>query len=86
MLDTKYPYVCHAEMNAIMNKNAASVAGAVRQRKGLWGGGGRWMGRSGRSGPAQHLLPLHPHALPPQPAETTRNPLFPLFPLSRPFT
>ncbi|XP_055334273.1 deoxycytidylate deaminase-like [Paramacrobiotus metropolitanus] len=24
-LDTKYPYVCHAEMNAIMNKNSASV-------------------------------------------------------------
>ena len=29
-LETKYPYVCHAEMNAILNKNAASVAGAVR--------------------------------------------------------
>lgn len=27
-LDTKYPYVCHAEMNAIMNKNTASLAGA----------------------------------------------------------
>ncbi|KAL4433212.1 hypothetical protein ABPG77_003260 [Micractinium sp. CCAP 211/92] len=27
-LDTKYPYVCHAEMNAILNKNGASVAGA----------------------------------------------------------
>jgi dCMP deaminase len=26
-LDTKYPYVCHAEMNAIMNKNAASLKG-----------------------------------------------------------
>ncbi|OWA51726.1 Deoxycytidylate deaminase [Hypsibius exemplaris] len=25
LLDTKYPYVCHAEMNAIMNKNSASV-------------------------------------------------------------
>lgn len=25
--DTKYPYVCHAELNAIMNKNDASVAG-----------------------------------------------------------
>ncbi|XP_066913110.1 deoxycytidylate deaminase-like [Clytia hemisphaerica] len=24
-LDTKYAYVCHAEMNAIMNKNSASV-------------------------------------------------------------
>mmetsp|Transcript_2407 Transcript_2407/g.4920 ORF Transcript_2407/g.4920 Transcript_2407/m.4920 type:complete len:291 (-) Transcript_2407:187-1059(-) len=28
VLNTKYPYVCHAEMNAIMNKNAASLAGA----------------------------------------------------------
>jgi dCMP deaminase len=28
-LQTKYPYVCHAEMNAILNKNGASVAGAV---------------------------------------------------------
>eukprot|EP00959_Pyramimonas_sp_CCMP1952_P132273 2765629-Pyramimonas_sp.AAC.1 len=28
VLKTKYPYVCHAEMNAIMNKNAASLAGA----------------------------------------------------------
>ena len=27
-LDTKYPYVCHAEMNAIMNKNGASIKGA----------------------------------------------------------
>ncbi|PRW45007.1 Deoxycytidylate deaminase isoform A [Chlorella sorokiniana] len=27
-LDTKYPYVCHAEMNALLNKNGASVAGA----------------------------------------------------------
>ena len=25
----RYPYVCHAEMNAIMNKNTASLAGAV---------------------------------------------------------
>merc|ERR1711874_589821 len=25
-LETKYMYVCHAEMNAILNKNAASVA------------------------------------------------------------
>jgi len=24
-LDTKYPYVCHAEVNAIMNKNSAST-------------------------------------------------------------
>ncbi|VDO99075.1 unnamed protein product [Soboliphyme baturini] len=29
ILDTKYPYVCHAEMNAIMNKHAASVVGAT---------------------------------------------------------
>ena len=28
-LATKYPYVCHAEMNAVLNKNAASVAGAT---------------------------------------------------------
>ena len=27
-LDTKYPYVCHAELNAIMNKNAADLTGA----------------------------------------------------------
>ena len=27
-LGTKYPYVCHAEMNAIMNKNAVSLKGA----------------------------------------------------------
>jgi dCMP deaminase len=26
-LFTKYPYVCHAEMNAIMNKNSASTKG-----------------------------------------------------------
>eukprot|EP00451_Oxyrrhis_marina_P002706 CAMPEP_0204273482 /NCGR_PEP_ID=MMETSP0468-20130131/23493_1 /ASSEMBLY_ACC=CAM_ASM_000383 /TAXON_ID=2969 /ORGANISM="Oxyrrhis marina" /LENGTH=213 /DNA_ID=CAMNT_0051249519 /DNA_START=25 /DNA_END=666 /DNA_ORIENTATION=+ len=26
-LDTKYPYVCHAEMNAILNKNEANVNG-----------------------------------------------------------
>ncbi|CAK8697102.1 deoxycytidylate deaminase-like [Clavelina lepadiformis] len=26
-LETKYPYVCHAEMNAIMNKNSSSVKG-----------------------------------------------------------
>lgn len=30
LLDTKYPYVCHAEMNALLNKNGASVSGAVR--------------------------------------------------------
>lgn len=27
--DTKYPYVCHAEMNAIMNKNEANLSGAT---------------------------------------------------------
>ena len=27
-LDTKYPYVCHAEVNAILNKCAADVKGA----------------------------------------------------------
>ena len=26
-LDTKYPYVCHAEVNAILNKNCESLAG-----------------------------------------------------------
>ncbi|XP_057233875.1 deoxycytidylate deaminase isoform X1 [Malurus melanocephalus] len=26
-LETKYPYVCHAELNAIMNKNSADVKG-----------------------------------------------------------
>merc|ERR1712118_221407 len=25
--DTKYPYVCHAEMNAILNKNSADIRG-----------------------------------------------------------
>ncbi|XP_013785045.1 deoxycytidylate deaminase-like isoform X1 [Limulus polyphemus] len=25
ILDTKYPYVCHAEMNAILNKNSADL-------------------------------------------------------------
>jgi dCMP deaminase len=28
-LKTKYPYVCHAEMNAIMNKNQSSLEGAT---------------------------------------------------------
>jgi dCMP deaminase len=28
-LDTKYPYVCHAEMNAILNKNSADVRGCT---------------------------------------------------------
>lgn len=28
-LDTKYPYVCHAEMNAILNKNTASIRGCT---------------------------------------------------------
>ncbi|KAJ8000996.1 hypothetical protein DPEC_G00186230 [Dallia pectoralis] len=27
--DTKYPYVCHAELNAIMNKNSADVKGGT---------------------------------------------------------
>lgn len=27
VLDTKYPYVCHAELNAILNKNAAELKG-----------------------------------------------------------
>lgn len=27
LYDTKYPYVCHAELNAILNKNAADLAG-----------------------------------------------------------
>lgn len=29
MLDTKYPFVCHAELNAILNKNSASVSGCI---------------------------------------------------------
>ncbi|ELK08817.1 Deoxycytidylate deaminase [Pteropus alecto] len=28
-LDTKYPYVCHAELNAIMNKNSTDVKGCT---------------------------------------------------------
>lgn len=28
-LDTKYPYVVHAEVNAILNKNAASIEGCT---------------------------------------------------------
>ena len=28
-MDTKYPYVCHAEVNAILNKNSAEVRGCV---------------------------------------------------------
>lgn len=28
-LDTKYPYVCHAELNAILNSNANSVRGCT---------------------------------------------------------
>ena len=28
-LETKYPYVCHAEVNAILNKNAADVKGCT---------------------------------------------------------
>lgn len=34
-LDTKYPYVCHAELNAILNKNTASLHGAVSTSAGL---------------------------------------------------
>ena len=29
VLETKHPYVCHAEMNAIVNKNSASVSGGT---------------------------------------------------------
>lgn len=29
ILDTKYPYVCHAEMNAILNKISAEVSGCT---------------------------------------------------------
>lgn len=29
ILDTKYPYVCHAEMNAICNKNCAELKGCT---------------------------------------------------------
>lgn len=29
ILETKYPYVCHAEMNAILNKNSSSVKGCT---------------------------------------------------------
>lgn len=29
VLCTKYPYVCHAELNAVLNKNTASLRGAV---------------------------------------------------------
>ena len=28
-MDTKYPFVCHAEMNAILNKNSAEVKGCT---------------------------------------------------------
>lgn len=28
-LDTKYPYVCHAEVNAILNKNASNLKGCT---------------------------------------------------------
>lgn len=28
-LDTKYPYVCHAEVNAILNKNSSDVRGCT---------------------------------------------------------
>lgn len=36
-LDTKYPYVCHAEMNALLNKNGASGACPRRSRLGVLG-------------------------------------------------
>ena len=29
-LDTKFPYVCHAEMNAILNSNNTNLRGSVR--------------------------------------------------------
>ncbi len=29
LYDTKYPYVCHAELNAIMNKNSADLKGCT---------------------------------------------------------
>jgi deoxycytidylate deaminase len=36
-LDTKYPYVCHAEMNAILNKNNANVKGSgITRLHALW--------------------------------------------------
>ena len=28
-LDTKYPYVCHAELNAILNRNSADLSGCT---------------------------------------------------------
>jgi dCMP deaminase len=28
-LETKYPYVCHAELNAILNRNAADISGST---------------------------------------------------------
>ncbi|KAL9972223.1 hypothetical protein ACROYT_G018489 [Oculina patagonica] len=28
-LETKYPYVCHAELNAILNKNSADIKGCT---------------------------------------------------------
>lgn len=39
-LDTKYPYVCHAEMNAILNKNGASGARGRVAHAASW----RWLG------------------------------------------
>ena len=29
LLETKYPYVCHAELNAILNRNSADVSGCT---------------------------------------------------------
>ena len=36
-LETKYPYVCHAEMNAILNKNGASGGWVVERVDGVGG-------------------------------------------------
>ena len=54
-LETKYPYVVHAEANALLNKNAASVEGAVSGGKRVAGsvcGGGpcRYTGEAVRGG------------------------------------
>lgn len=29
LLDTKYPYVCHAELNAVLNRNQIEIAGST---------------------------------------------------------
>jgi hypothetical protein len=36
-LDTKYLYVCHAEVNAVLNKNAASLKGCKVRAQWLYG-------------------------------------------------